>query len=117
MPLSVSETRALAGRLANILVAKKRAPQAIQILCGWAVSGPNDKEGQTLLGEALHLDSRGALAKMAFERMEGTAGDHGELDQAIARWVEPELIKLEKDLTKPAFRKAQLGFNNEMKYK
>ncbi len=39
-------------------------------------TGPNDQEGQTLLAEALRIDPSAALAKSAFERMEGIAGDH-----------------------------------------
>ena len=59
----------------------------------------NDAEGQALLAEALRIDPNSALAKMAFERMEGVSppGDpaHAPLDQAIAKYNFDELSKLE----------------------
>jgi hypothetical protein len=117
MPLSVSEARQAAGRLAKILIAKNRSGEAVAVLSAWAARGPNDPEGQALLAEALQVDSRAAVAKMAFERMEGISGDHGELEAAITTFNEEQLVKLEKDLTRPVFRRAQLGFNNDLKYK
>jgi hypothetical protein len=117
MPLSVSEARQAAGRLAKILIAKNRSGEAVAVLSAWAALGPNDPEGQALLAEALQIDSRAAVAKMAFERMEGISGDHGDLETAITTFSEDQLVKLEKDLTRPVFRRAQLGFNNDLKYK
>jgi hypothetical protein len=83
----------------------------------WAVNGPNDAEGQNLLAEALRIDPSAQLAKIAFERMEGIAGDHSALDAAMARWSPEELTKAEKEATRPTFNRAQVGFNNNVKYK
>jgi hypothetical protein len=49
--------------------------------------------------------------------MEGIAGDHAELDAAIAKYSLAELSKLEAEIKKPSFRKAQVGFNNNMKFR
>jgi hypothetical protein len=117
MTQTVSDTRKAAARVAKVLVAKNRAEEAVAILAAWAAVGPNDAEGQELLGEALQIDSRAALAKMTFERMEGIQGDHAALEAAIAKYGSDEVEKLEKELTRPVFRRAQLGFNNEIKYK
>jgi hypothetical protein len=117
MAQTVSDTRKAAARVAKVLVAKNRAEEAVAILAAWAAVGPNDAEGQELLGEALQIDSRAALAKMTFERMEGIQGDHAALEAAIAKYGPDEVDKLEKELTRPVFRRAQLGFNNEIKYK
>jgi hypothetical protein len=81
------------------------------------VAGPNDPEGQKLLGEALQIDPRAKVAQMAFERMEGILADHALLDDAIAKYSEAEVAKLEKEIDRPAFRRAQVGFNNNLKYK
>lgn len=117
MSSSVSEARASASRAAKFLVAKGRAPEAVALLSAWAVNGPNDLEGQKLLAEALQIDGRADIAKMAFERMEGIVGQHAALEEAIARYGADEVAKLEKELTRPAFRRAQLGHNNDLKYK
>src|SRR5262245_14610992 len=117
MPPSVSEARQAAGRVAKVLIARNRSGEAVAILSAWAALGPDDGEGQALLAEALQLDSRASVAKMAFERMEGISGDHGELEGAIAKYTAEEVAKLEKELTRPGFRRAQLGFNNDLKYK
>lgn len=117
MSLSVSEARACAGRVAKILIAKQRTAEAVSVLSAWAAAGPNDLEGQKLLADALQLDPRSEITKMAFERMEGMQGSHDALDAAITKYAAELLEKLEKDLTKPAFFKAQVGFNNNLKYK
>jgi hypothetical protein len=49
--------------------------------------------------------------------MEGVAGDHALLEEAIARWTEEALRKLEREMVRPAFLRAQVGFNNNVKYK
>jgi hypothetical protein len=109
--------RATASRVAKWLLDKSRPDDAVAVLTVWAVNGPNDEEGQNLLAEALRIDPSAQLAKLAFERMEGIAGDHGALDQAMARWSEDELRKTEKEATRPTFNRAQVGFNNNVKYK
>lgn len=117
MTQSVTEVRASASRVAKFLVAKNRPGEAVSLLAAWAVTGPNDLEGQTLLADALQIDARASIAKMAFERMEGIVGDHGELEAAIGKYDAAEIARLEKELTRPAFRRAQVGFNNNLKYK
>jgi len=96
---------------------KGRPDDAVAILSVWATNGANDEEGQGLLAEALRIDPSAALAKIAFERMEGIAGDHAPLDAAIAHWSEEELRKLEREAVRPSFNRAQVGFNNNVKYK
>lgn len=89
----------------------------MSLLAAWAASGPNDPEGQNLLAEALRIDPASPLAKLAFERMEGVSGDHTLLDAAVARWSAEEVARADREMTRPAFFKAQLGFNNNVKYK
>jgi hypothetical protein len=109
--------RATASRVAKWLLDKSRPDDAVAVLCVWAVNGPNDEEGQNLLAEALRVDPSAQLAKLAFERMEGIAGDQAPLDAAIARWSDDELKKAEREAVRPAFNRAQVGFNNNVKYK
>lgn len=112
-----ASTRASAARVAKWLLDKGRPDDAVALLSVWAANGPNDQEGQNLLAEALRIDPSSQLAKIAFERMEGVAGDHAPLDAAVARWSPAELKKLEGEMVKPAFLRAQVGFNNNVKYK
>jgi hypothetical protein len=109
--------RATAARVAKWLLDKERPDDAVAVLSAWAASGPNDVEGQTLLAEALRIDPSSIVAKLAFERMEGIAGDHGPLDAAIAKFDATELDRLERERKRPNFRRAQVGFNNNVKYK
>lgn len=117
MAPSVSEARTSASRIAKWLLGKSRPEDAVALLAAYATSGPNDQEGQRLLAEALQIDPRAKVAQMAFERMEGIAGDHGLLEEALAKWTAEEVAKLEKEVNRPAFRRAQVGFNNNLKYK
>lgn len=118
MTAAVYDTRALALRVAKSLRDKGRSAEAVLVLSAWAASGPNDAEGQALLAEALRLEPKSAVAKMAFERMEGmVASDHAELDAAIARYTEEELARLDKAGRPAVFQSAQMGFNNNLKYK
>jgi hypothetical protein len=112
-----STPRASASRVAKWLVAKGRTDDAVQVLTAWAVTGPNDQEGQTLLAEALRIDPSAGIAKAAFERMEGIAGEHADLEAAIAKYSREELARLEAEIKKPSFRRAQVGFNNNMKFR
>src|SRR6516165_1786604 len=110
MPAEGPEPRALAKRVAKGLRDKGKGADAVLVLSAWAASGPNDADGQALLAEALRLEPKSAVAKMAFERMEGIGnGDHTELDQAIARFSADELARLDRE-GKPVFQKAQVGF-------
>ena len=49
--------------------------------------------------------------------MEGVTGDHAALETAISRWSADELKKIEREIVKPSFLRAQVGFNNNVKYK
>src|SRR5580658_3267825 len=113
---SPSQDRATAARVAKALINKGRADEAVGVLAAWAANGPNDVEGQNLLAEALRIDPSSRLAQLAFERMEGIAGDHAVLEEAIARWSAVELSRLER-VVRPSFVRAQVGFNNNVKYK
>jgi hypothetical protein len=109
--------RASAARAAKWLLDRGRPDDAVALLAVWAANGPNDPEGQGLLAEALRIDPSSQLAKLAFERMEGVAGEHALLDEAIARWTADELSRLDREIVRPAFLRAQVGFNNNVKYK
>lgn len=117
MVTAATPSRASASRVARWLLDKSRPDDAVAVLAVWAVNGPNDEEGQNLLAEALRIDPSAVLAKTAFERMEGIAGDHAALDAAIERWSPDELKKLEREAVRPSFHRAQVGFNNNVKYK
>lgn len=116
MSAETSGQRAAALRVAKWLVEKGRPDESVALLSAWAASGPNDQEGQGLLAEALRVDPGARIAQMAFERMEGVPGDHGELDAVIARYSAAELSKLEAEMKRPSFRRAQMGFNNNIKF-
>jgi hypothetical protein len=111
-------SRTSAAKVARWLVGKDRRDDAVAVLSAWAVTGPSDKEGQDLLAEALRLAPGAAIAKLAFERMEGvSSSDQAPLDAAIRRWTSEELAGLEKHIPRQSFLKAQVGFNNNVKYK
>mgnify|MGYP002381375555 CR=1 FL=1 len=110
-------SRSSAAKVARWLASREKREEAVSLLCAWAANGPNDKEGQELLAEAFRLDPGSALAQLAFERMEGLpAKDHGTLEDAISRWTAEEITKLEKQIARPNFMRAQVGFNNNVKY-
>jgi hypothetical protein len=117
MSSAPTSERAAASKVAKWLLDKGRPDDAVALLAVWAANGPNDPAGQDLLAEALRIDPSARLAKLAFERMEGVPGDQADLDTAIARWSAEELKKLEQQLVRPAFLRAQVGFNNNVKYK
>ena len=114
---SASSTRELAGRVAKWLVEKGRPDDAVEVLCAWAVQGPNDSEGQTLLAEALRIDPGAKIAQSAFERMEGIGEDSEGLRQAISKYTASELTRLDGEMRRPTFRRAQMGFNNNIKFR
>src|SRR5579862_8551201 len=111
-----AQARAAASRVAKGLLDKGRADEAVAMLAAWAANGPNDTEGQNLLAEALRIDPSARIAQLAFERMEGISGDHAMLDEAIGRWSLEAMMTLERQV-RPSFVRAQVGFNNNVKYK
>jgi FHA domain len=132
MTAAASDPRALALRVARALRDKGKSAEAVLVLSAWAANGPNDASGQALLAEALRLEPKSPVARMAFQRMEGvaaSAAEKDELDQAIARYPADELGRMAEVGTPPsspptltqgrpsAFQKAQVGFNNNIKYK
>jgi pSer/pThr/pTyr-binding forkhead associated (FHA) protein len=112
----VSDLRASAADVAKWLVDKSRPDDAVVLLSAWAAAGPNDAEGQQLLAEALRIDPSARIAQMAFERMEGVEGQHSDLDAAIGRFNPDELARLEAEMRRPSFRRAQMGYNNNIRY-
>jgi pSer/pThr/pTyr-binding forkhead associated (FHA) protein len=116
MAVDTSAQRAAALRVAKWLIEKSRPDEGVALLAAWAANGPNDAEGQGLLAEALRVDPSARLSQMAFERMEGVPGEHAELDATIARYAPAELAKLEAEMKRPSFRRAQMGFNNNIKF-
>jgi FHA domain-containing protein len=114
---NVSENRGVAARVARLLVQKDRPDEAVALLSAWAARGPNDTAGQSLLAEALRINPAAKAAQQAFERMEGITGSHTELDAAIERFDTPELERLQKSLESPTFKRAQIGFNNNIRAK
>ncbi len=103
--------------MAAWLVTKGRTDEAVMLLSAWAAAGPNDPAGQALLADALRIDPSAPIAQMTFERMQGMPGNHADLDQAIAYFNAEQLAKLEAEMRKPSFRRAQMGFNNNIKFK
>jgi hypothetical protein len=116
MMSSVGEARAAALRVSKWLVDRGRPDEAVSLLSAWAAAGPNDSEGQQLLAEALRIDPAARIAQAAFERMEGVRGDHRDLETAIARFDPDMVARLEAEMRRPSFRRAQMGFNNNIKF-
>lgn len=117
MNTSATSARERVAKVAAWLIRRQRAREAVDLLSSWAARGPNDAEGQKLLGDALRVDQGAPIAKMAFERMQGIDGAHGPLDDAIRKYDEKELVRLEREMSTGAFRRAQVGFNDNLKYK
>ena len=116
MAVDTSGQRAVALRVAKWLIEKNRPDEGVGLLAAWAANGPNDAEGQGLLAEALRVDPSARVSQMAFERMEGVPGEHADLDAIILRYAPAELAKLEAEMKRPSFRRAQMGFNNNIKF-
>jgi pSer/pThr/pTyr-binding forkhead associated (FHA) protein len=114
---AVASPRASASKVAKWLVDKGRVDDAVSILSAWAASGPNDADGQKLLAGALRINPASPLAKAAFARMEGLEGDFSQLEAAMQQWTAVEIQKLEREMSQPSFNRAQVGFNNNVKYK
>jgi hypothetical protein len=115
--MTESSSRASAGKIAKWLVDRNRLEEAVELLCALAANGANDVAGQQLLAEALRLNAASPLTRMAFERMEGIAGDHGPLDAAIQKYGPDAIAKYLKEMAPRGGLRAQLGFNNNVKYK
>ena len=113
----MSENRGVAARVARLLVQKDRPDEAVALLSAWAARGPNDTAGQGLLAEALRINPSAKAAQQAFERMEGISGAHEELEAAMERFDAAELERLQKGLEGPTFKRAQIGFNNNIRAK
>jgi hypothetical protein len=117
MPLTPTQARATALRVTKWLLDKGRRDDAVAMAASWAANGPNDTEGQALLAEALRISPGSPLAKAAFERMEGVGVASPILDEAMVRFDLTALEQLEKEMSRPAFRRAQVGFNNNIKWR
>src|SRR5438874_900245 len=113
---TTASPRASASKVAKWLVDKGRVDDAVSILSAWAASGPNDADGQKLLAGALRINPASPLAKAAFARMEGLEGDFSQLEAAMQQWTAAEITKLEREMSQPSFNRAQVGFNNNVKY-
>jgi pSer/pThr/pTyr-binding forkhead associated (FHA) protein len=113
---NVAKARECALRVANWLVEKSQPDDAVALLSVWAAKGPNDAQGQALLAEALRIDPSAKVAQEAFEQMEGVSGEHAAFEQAWVNFGPEQLNKLEAELRRPTFRRAQMGFNNNIKY-
>jgi hypothetical protein len=114
---TVSELRARALKVATWLVEKERPDEAVSVLAVWAASGESDSEGQNLLAEALRIDPGAHLAQEAFEKMEGTGGEQLRLLKATSEFDLKFIQKIEGEMRKPSFRRAQMGFNNNVKFR
>lgn len=114
---TVAESREKAGKVATWLIEKGRPDEAVALLAAWAASGANDSAGQSLLAEALRVDPSAKLAQQAFERMEGMQGEHAELEQAMVDFGPEYIGKVEAEMRRPSFRRAQMGFNNNIKFR
>jgi FHA domain len=110
------DLRASASKVAQWLVEKGRPDEAVSLLSAWAVAGGNDSAGQSLLAEALRIDPSARVAQEAFERMEGIAGGHALLTEAIQQFGRDVVLRIEGEMRRPTFRRAQMGFNNNVKY-
>lgn len=117
MPETPPGARATAKKVAQWLVERERPDEAVTLLSAWAAAGPNDSEGQALLAQALRIDPSARLAQMAFERMERVEGQHDALDRAIEQYDAAALSRLETEMRKPSFRRAQIGFNNNIRFR
>lgn len=117
MNTSATSARERVAKVAAWLIGRQRSREAVDLLSAWAARGPNDAEGQKLLGDALRIDQSAPIAKMAFERMQAIEGEHALLDEAIRKYDDRELARLEREMSTGAFRRAQVGFNDNLKYK
>jgi hypothetical protein len=117
MDMAAPGARGRAAKVAAWLVRRQRPHEAVDLLSAWAARGANDPDGQKLLADALRIDPGAPIAKLAFERMQGIDGEHAALDEIIARYDDKELARLEREMGTGGFRRAQAGFNDNLKHK
>lgn len=116
-------SREVVLKIAKWLTARERREEALAVLCVGALSGGNDAEGQALVAEALSIVPNAPIAKATFEVMEGlpaspeTMAGHQALEAALVKYTTEEIGKLEKEVARPQFMRAQVGFNNNVKFK
>jgi len=94
--------------------------QAIAVLCVGALREPIDDSSHNLVAEALRMDQDSLVAKAAFGRLEGAEVPFEasiELDFAVKHFTDDEIARLDKEVSRPQFFKAQVGFNNNVRYK
>ncbi len=112
----VGEARAVAARVAKWLVdgvvptkpcrCSPRGPRTVRTIARDSSCSPK---------RCASIPSA-QVAQQAFERMEGVPGEHAELDAVIARYGRRSSRKLEAEMRRPSFRRAQMGFNNNIKF-
>jgi hypothetical protein len=117
MNQDVTEVRRAALRVARWLIEKEQPHNAVRVLSAWAAQGPNDGQARELLAEALRIDPAALEAQQAFEAMEGMRAPRPELDQALAEFGVEQITRLDQGVRAPTFRKAQIGFNNNVRTK
>ncbi len=115
--MSRPDVRKLALAAGRLLAERGEAADAVALLCAWAAEGAHDDEALLLLTEAQRIDPRSLLAQQAFERLSGVAAAHAELQAAIDRFSLDTVKKLVDTKSKPQHRRAQIGFNNNVRYK
>jgi pSer/pThr/pTyr-binding forkhead associated (FHA) protein len=116
--MSNAPSRDAVLKISKWLVARERRDEAVGLLCAAATTSASE-DAQALLGAALQIAPQSPIAKAVFERMEGAeqTGDHVGLDAAVAKWTPDEIEKLSREVNRPQFMRAQVGFNNNVKYK
>lgn len=104
-------------KISKWLVARERRDEAVGMLCAVAAASTGD-DAQALLGAALEISPQSPMAKAVFERMEGPerTADHAGLDKAITDFDAEAIDKLHREMNRPQFMRAQVGFNNNVKY-
>jgi pSer/pThr/pTyr-binding forkhead associated (FHA) protein len=104
-------------KISKWLVARERRDEAVSMLCAVAAASSGE-DAEALLGAALEISPQSPMAKAVFERMEGAerTADHAALDQAVATWNAEAIDKLNREVNRPQFMRAQVGFNNNVKY-
>lgn len=110
--------REVALKISKWLLARERRDEALSVLCVAAVTGPNDEAGQALMAEAMKIQPDAGIVKAAMERMNAAQPtvDPAVLDAAVAKFTPEEIDKLAREMNRPQFMRAQVGFNNNLKY-
>ncbi|MGZ3418723.1 MAG: FHA domain-containing protein [Polyangiales bacterium] len=113
-----AQNREQALKISKWLLARERREEAMAVLCIAAASGPNDEEGQGVIAKAFEIVPDSPLAKAALSRMTGGADgvDQAPLEATLAKFTSEEIEKLAKEMNRPQFMRAQVGFNNNLKY-